>query len=313
MAAQGQFEENGIFNIQNDDDYKTVRVSFNNEHRYVGDITIPSSVKHNDKTYKVSKIGRHAFRYCRNLKTVTIPNGVTDIDICAFADCDNLTIVTIPNSVKAIGDYAFYKCNSLSTIIIPNGVNSIGKYAFWGCNNLTAVTIPNSVKSIGDQAFYNCKKLASIEMPNSNVEIGDFAFPQNTNALLKSNATRDSNPVGVKAKGVYTIKDRLKTTYLKLEANGDVYFKYEGKCLGKEYHNDEYTYWGKWDVKKETGDDIISLKQDMNNIKRWLFIIFPCSDLIEDMQSYSSLVVYVNEGKVYGGRCKMSLHVTKIQ
>ena len=116
-----------------------------------------------------------------------------------------------------------------------------------------------------------------------------------------------------KAVGVYSIKDKLKTTFLRLDADNKVYFKYEGKCLGKEYHNDEYIYWGKWDVKKETGDDIISLKQDMNNIKRWLFIIFPCSDLIEDMQSYSSLVVYVNEGKVYGGRCKMSLHVTKIQ
>jgi len=504
MAAQGQFEENGIFYIQNDDDYKTVRVSFNNEHRYVGDITIPSSVTHNDKTYKVSKIGRHAFRYCRNLKTVTIPNGVTVIEICAFAECDNLTTVTIPNSVKAIGDYAFYKCNSLSTIIIPNGVNSIGKYAFWGCNNLTAVTIPNSVKSIGDQAFYNCKKLASIEMPNSNVEIGDFAFPQNTNALLKSNATRDSNPVGVKAKGVYTIKDRLKTTYLngtdkqedtlysgiykvtdkkgeqvffklstsangdrtvrikyvfkngktpnnngieysywgkwnveelggkkvlslkkdkekeilkplwisfygigameehsivymrflnktniilfindddktslgmlkisetpensvadetkekqiilqnkqkvqqqriekanniaegkrkapgeyeikdkiktvflKLDTDGKVYFKYNGTCLGKQYQNDSYVYWGTWQIENSAIEgNKIKMEQDMRNFQRWLHIYFPCSGLIEMMQQYSSLVIFMKDGKIYGGRCNTPLQTVKIQ
>ena len=110
MVAQGEFEENGINYLQNDDDYKTVRVTFHNYRRYEGDITIPTSVTHKDNTYKVTKIGRHAFRYSKNLKTVNIPNGVTNIDICAFAECDNLTTVTIPNSVKAIGDYSFANC-----------------------------------------------------------------------------------------------------------------------------------------------------------------------------------------------------------
>ena len=130
---------------------------------------------------------------------------------------------------------------------------------------------------------------------------------------------------------IYSVKDRVKTTFLRLDKDGSVYFKYEGKCLGKEYHNDEYVYWGKWVIKRgiskiepedgyltdvvhrSTNSTAIQLKQDMNNIKRWLFIYFPCYELIEDMQSYSSLVIDLNDGRIYGGRCSSSLQTIKIK
>ena len=116
-----------------------------------------------------------------------------------------------------------------------------------------------------------------------------------------------------KAIGEYSVKDAVKTTYLKLDTDGKVYFKYEGKCLGKEYYNDEYVYWGSWKIEKSILGKRIKLKQDMKNIKRWLFIYFPCYELIEDMQSYSSLEIDLNDGRIYGGRCSSSLRTTKIQ
>ena len=84
---------------------------------------------------------------CETLVSITIPNSVTSIGMCAFSFCKNLTSVTIPNSVTGIGGGAFGGCTSLTSITIPNSVTSIGGGAFYGCANLTNITIPNIRKT----------------------------------------------------------------------------------------------------------------------------------------------------------------------
>ena len=54
-----------------------------------------------------------AFVNCTNMKNVTIPNSVTNLDSCgggggSFSACSNLTSVNIPESVTHVGEYAFY-------------------------------------------------------------------------------------------------------------------------------------------------------------------------------------------------------------
>ena len=117
-----------------------------------------------------------AFRYCKSLQSVTIPNSVTKIGDKAFEKCVSLQSITIPNSVKSIGNSAFYNCKSLQSITIPNSVTKIGDKAFGECDSLQSVTIPNSVTSIGDEAFWGCKYLQSITIPNSVRNIGNHAF-----------------------------------------------------------------------------------------------------------------------------------------
>ena len=114
---------------------------------------ITSSVTYRGTTYRVTKIGGEAFRHCKSLTSVTIPNSVTLIGERAFSGCSSLTSITIPNSVISIGGYAFEVCTGLTSITIPNRVRSIGKGAFRGCFGLTSVTIGNSVTSIGSSAF----------------------------------------------------------------------------------------------------------------------------------------------------------------
>jgi len=51
-----------------------------------------------------------AFVGCKNLKSVTIPAGVTSIGYSAFDGCTNLTSITVPASVTSIERGAFYDC-----------------------------------------------------------------------------------------------------------------------------------------------------------------------------------------------------------
>ena len=130
-------------------------------------VTIPNSV---------TRIGGTAFKGCKSLTSVTIPNSVTYIGWGAFSGCKSLTSVTIPNSVTSIGDFAFEGCSSLKSVTIPNSVTTIGHFAFVGCSSLKSVTIPNSVTMIGIYAFYRCKSLKSVTIPNSVTRIGWYAF-----------------------------------------------------------------------------------------------------------------------------------------
>ena len=136
-------------------------------------VTIPDSV---------TSIGDYAFAYCVSLTSATIPEGVTSIGGDAFLGCSGLTSVTIPSSVTSTGFETFSGCTELTSITIPEGVTSIGNFAFRGCSNLASVAIPDSVTSIGGSAFSGCSNLASVTIPSSVTSIGWSAF-ENCTAL----------------------------------------------------------------------------------------------------------------------------------
>jgi serine/threonine protein kinase len=56
-----------------------------------------------------------------DIKSVTIPDSVTNIGDRAFYGCKSLESIVIPDSVTSIGDGAFDQCHSLRSIIIPKG------------------------------------------------------------------------------------------------------------------------------------------------------------------------------------------------
>lgn len=155
----------------------------------------------------VTKIGDNAFLNCQRLKSVTIPNGVTEIGSAPFSCCANLaefngkfatadkraiiannvfcayttrcesTEYSVPTGVTKIGDSAFIYGSWLEKVVIPQGVTEIGEYAFCACNNLQSISIPNSVTRIGEQAFSGCNyKLKSITIPESVTSLGYMAF-----------------------------------------------------------------------------------------------------------------------------------------
>ena len=58
-----------------------------------------------------------AFRFCENLKTVTIEEGTREL-WGTFASCSSLESVVIPSSMKNISCSTFYECGSLKDVWI---------------------------------------------------------------------------------------------------------------------------------------------------------------------------------------------------
>lgn len=91
----------------------------------------------------IVEIKERAFNHS-GLNTVTIPEGLTRIDMGVFSCCFNLKKVTIPNSIKRIGNYAFSACKSLHDIILPESIKVIGHGAFFQCQELEAIYLKSN-------------------------------------------------------------------------------------------------------------------------------------------------------------------------
>lgn len=140
---------------------------------------------------RLTSINEHAFDYCSNLTSVTIPETVTSINQYAFSDCSGLTSITIPEGVTCIGYRAFDRCRGLTSITIPNNVTTIEAYAFLGCSGLTSLTIGNSVANICDRrsgissndVFLGCSSLTSIIVDSDNTI---YDSRNNCNAIIET-------------------------------------------------------------------------------------------------------------------------------
>ena len=132
-----------------------------------GEIHIPSQIE----GVKVVRINQFAFDNS-NLTSVTVPEGISNIEKGTFRNCNSLTSVTLPESITSIGANAFYSCASLTSIELPKGVKSIGEYAFAFCDSLTSVTLPEGVTSVADGMFSGCVKLASVTLAKGTTSIG---------------------------------------------------------------------------------------------------------------------------------------------
>ena len=112
--------------------------------KYIGnDTEIPPPEYDGGKAYE---IWQFAFYENSKIKSVIIPDFVTNIGDCAFAGCDGLANITISASVTSFGKYAFSNCTSLTRIEIPNSVKSIGDYAFYSCNLLESIYFAGSIE-----------------------------------------------------------------------------------------------------------------------------------------------------------------------
>ena len=91
----------------------------------------------------VTTIGHYAFRNCRNLTEITLPDGLTTIEFGAFELCTSLKEITLPDSLTTIGLLAFAHCTDLTSITFTSDTPPrINGGAFDGCDSLTEIRVP---------------------------------------------------------------------------------------------------------------------------------------------------------------------------
>lgn len=113
------------------------------------DRTISGDYTNNEAT----SVGKYAFTFCFNLKTVTMTNA-TDINSNAFYSCTGLISANFPN-VKTVYSSAFN--NSGLTSITFNKLVTLGSSndysGIFENTPMTSISIPSTIKTIGLYAF----------------------------------------------------------------------------------------------------------------------------------------------------------------
>lgn len=154
-------------------------------------------------------IGPWAFSGCLELKSIDIPESVTEIENGAFSDCYSLKNFNVSQNTnfddRVFGNYPWTSIPALNddynvwlydenasdffvwngclfayrgsskTPVIPSGVCGIGDEVFEN-SDITGVTIPEGVRYINNGAFKNCTSLKNVKIPKSVQKIGGYAF-----------------------------------------------------------------------------------------------------------------------------------------
>lgn len=110
----------------------------------------------------VSVIPESLFKFCKNLKNLSLPN-VHEIHENAFYGCSNLESLDIP-SIASIGDKAFWQCSKLQLNLLENRQNDLklGDKVFVQCNKITLTKYTKHLLS--KQSFVQCPGLKSLEI-----------------------------------------------------------------------------------------------------------------------------------------------------
>ena len=188
------FEKDGIYYIVTGPGTVSVTYKDTNYSSYTGTVNVPASVANDGVTYSVTGVGASAFRMCRDLTSVSLPENVNYIGRMAFYNA-GLTGIDIPDAVTAIGDSAFYACTGLSDLTIPANVSSLGTNALAGftvqtltwnarecwsnggmtTSSINSVVIGDEVRVLPHYFAYN-SRVSSVSFPNTLTAIGKMAF-----------------------------------------------------------------------------------------------------------------------------------------
>ena len=121
-----------------------------------------------------------AFSYNKDIKSVRLPDAITQIPYKAFSGCTNLKNICLPDSVTQIDEDAFGNCDLqeqvVQEIVSSDNITFIGSRAFEGNKNICTVHIGKNVEYIQTEtfnymstpSFHDCTNLTSITVSPEN-------------------------------------------------------------------------------------------------------------------------------------------------
>ena len=109
---------------------------------------------------------RHTFSQAKEHEVKYGLDSTTEICAYAFKDCKNLTYISIPDVITEIKRGAFQNCENLPTIHISENVNYIGKEAFDGCKKLTDIIFDGNEHRLPPNTYCNIPEQTTCFIPN---------------------------------------------------------------------------------------------------------------------------------------------------
>jgi len=144
---------------------------------YNGEDGVPEDVTHVRVDSSVTIIPEEAFKTCRQLEQVDLPEGLISIGDNAFRDCTSLKMVQFPSTIEKIAYSAFNNCKKLDGIILPDGLQTLEMYAFSSCTSLQRINIPPGISKITQGGFLFCHSLTHVMFSEGITEIENaFGF-----------------------------------------------------------------------------------------------------------------------------------------
>lgn len=143
---------------------------------------------------KVKTIDDLAFAECVALEEINFEYepaaGAVRIGMNAFRNCKSLSVLGLPQTLKYIGNEAFRGCSKLKQLAVPKSVKAVYPLAFADCTALEQVTIEDNTElykgsnpykyELSVATFYNCPKLLNVSY--SDLQKHFWAFPAYTKA-----------------------------------------------------------------------------------------------------------------------------------
>ncbi len=157
-------------------------------------------------------IADYAFAECEKLRSMQLPQDLSNVGRMAFALCTGLEHITFSQQVSRIEDLTFWACVRLKKVVMPDNIDYMGQGVFAGCmmldlivlsplNNsfvvddgvlftrdmttlvcypagLTAESyiVPAGIKHIGAWAFEAALNIKEVGLPDGLKSIGTGAF-----------------------------------------------------------------------------------------------------------------------------------------
>ena len=142
----------------------------------------------------LERISRGAFRQCRSLGSVVLPDGLVRIEANAF-QCSAIKSLTVPSSLRTIVRGAFAWCEGLKTVRLNEGLASLGTEerqedgekqsgVFDGCG-LESIELPSTLRRIEGRALRDCMYLLDIRLPDSLEYVGKMCFAEGKLATVR--------------------------------------------------------------------------------------------------------------------------------
>lgn len=128
--------------------------------------------------HTAANIVRNEYDSKQSCYVLEFDDELTYLDDGAFMDCTALKTVILPESVTEIGKHAFERCTKLSRIHLGTNVRYIHTQAFLLCESLTNIELPEGLRVICHEAF-ECSGLKKINLPSSLLGVGNYDHPEN--------------------------------------------------------------------------------------------------------------------------------------